>query len=120
MKKTIVYIGISLFIIFELLRVYLIMPLPGSQQMNSINLAYWLGKNQQIIRIVGWLIISRPLIEIFRNSTTKNKIFVTLLLIVYGAVAFLFNFKMEADKMFYQPQVVRLVSADKNQVGDEK
>ena len=115
-----VYTGIALLIIFEFLRVYLIMPLPGSQQMNSINLAYWLGNNQHIIRIIGWLIISFPLLELFRTGTTKNKIFAALFLIAYGAVGFLFNFKMEADKMFYQPQVVRMVPTDKNQVGDEK
>lgn len=120
MKKTIVYTGITLLIIFEFLRVYLIMPLPGSQQMNSINLAYWLGNNQQFIRIIGWLIISFPLLELFRTGTTTNKIFAILLLIAYGAVGFLFNFKMEADKMFYQPQEVRMVPIDKNQVGDEK
>ncbi|MFN9999095.1 MAG: hypothetical protein ACK52X_05675, partial [bacterium] len=51
MKKTIVFIALLLLIIFELLRVYLIMPLPGSQRMNSIHLAYWLGSIITVIRI---------------------------------------------------------------------
>ena len=40
--KKIFYIGVLGFGLFEILNVYFIMPMPGSQQMNSIDLAYFL------------------------------------------------------------------------------
>ena len=40
--KKIFYAGITGLILFEILNVYLIMPMPGSQRMNSIDIAYFL------------------------------------------------------------------------------
>jgi hypothetical protein len=120
MKKAIVFIGLLLLIFFELLRVYLIMPLPGSQRMNSIELAYWLGSNQTIIRIALGLLLAYPLVQLLRHGSKTQKIITLLLLVIYGVVAYLFNFKMEADKMFYQPKLVRMATIDSNRVGEDK
>jgi hypothetical protein len=120
MKNALLFIGILLLIAFEFLRVYLIMPLPGSQRMNSIGIAYWLGSNQTIIRIIGGLLIAYPMWNTLKQGTKSNKILLSLLLVAYGVVAYLFNFKMEADKMFYQPKLVQMVSIDSNCVDDEK
>jgi len=120
MKKTIVFIALLLLIIFELLRVYLIMTLPGSQRMNSIHLAYWLGSNQTFIRIALGLLLAYPLLQLLRHGTKKQKIVTLMLLVIYGVVAYLFNWKMEADKMFYQPKQVRMVPEENNRVGDDK
>ena len=40
--KKIFYLGIISYIFFEIANVYFIMPMPGSQEMNSINVAYFL------------------------------------------------------------------------------
>jgi len=120
MKKTTVFIGLLLLIIFELLRVYLIMPLPGSQRMNSIHLAYWLGSNQTIIRITLGLLLAYPLVQLLSQGTKTQKIVTLILLVIYGVVAYLFNWKMEADKMFYQPKQVQIVPVENNRVGDDK
>ena len=120
MKKTIVFIALLLLIIFELLRVYLIMPLPGSQRMNSIHLAYWLGSNQTIIRITLGLLLAYPLVQLLSQGTKTQKIVTLILLVIYGVVAYLFNWKMEADKMFYQPKQVQIVPVENNRVGDDK
>ena len=67
------YLSFILLIIFECLRVYLIMPMPGSQTFNSIDLAYFLGANKNIIRIVLYLIILIPFIKIIKGSLISRR-----------------------------------------------
>jgi len=40
MMKKLFYLGITLLVLFELANVFFIMPMPGSQRMSSIDLAY--------------------------------------------------------------------------------
>ena len=63
------YLSFTFLIIFECLRVYLIMPMPGSQTFNSIDLAYFLGSNKTIIRIILYLIILIPFIKIIKGNS---------------------------------------------------
>jgi len=97
------YVSFTLLIIFECLRVYLIMPMPGSQTFNSIDLAYFLGSNKNIIRIILYLIILIPFINIIKGNSTWQKIGLGFLTILYIAIFYVFTFMMEADKMFLQP-----------------
>ena len=97
------YLSFILLIIFECLRVYLIMPMPGSQTFNSIDLAYFLGANKNIIRIVLYLIILIPFIKIIKGNSIWEKIGLGVLSLVYIAIFYVFTFMMEADKMFLQP-----------------
>ncbi len=49
-----VYAGI---ILYEIAKVYFIMPMPGSQQMNSIDAAYCLHTWRWPLRILFWAMI---------------------------------------------------------------
>ena len=97
------YLSFILLIIFECLRVYLIMPMPGSQTFNSIDLAYFLGANKNSIRIVLYLIILIPFIKIIKGNSTWEKVGLGILSLVYIGIFYAFTFVMEADKMFLQP-----------------
>src|SRR5574339_202312 len=104
--------GLIGLLLFEIANVYFIMPMPGSQQMNSIDLAYFLYKWRWIFR---GLFAAMIFIGLFR-STWKRKwtlIFPALLLI---AVIYMANFVMTADHMFYQPKTKLLVTATDNKV----
>ena len=120
MKKAIAILVLMLLIIFECLRVYLIMPLPGSQQFDSIELAYFLGSNKWMIRLIGYLIAFIPMILIIRNGIKKEKIIIGVLTVVYLIVFYVFTFQMEADKMFYQPTKVVSTSLSKNKIPNNK
>ena len=48
--KKIFYLGFFGLLLFEIFNFYLIMPMPGSQQMNSIDTAYFLYKWRWIFR----------------------------------------------------------------------
>ena len=103
MKKWMLYVSFILLIVFECLRVYLIMPMPGSQTFDSIDLAYFLGANKNSIRIVLYLIILIPFIKIIKGNSTWEKVGLGILSLVYIGIFYAFTFVMEADKMFLQP-----------------
>ena len=120
MKKAVAILVLMFLIIFECLRVYLIMPLPGSQQFDSIELAYFLGSNKWMIRLIGYLIAFIPMILIIRNGIKKEKMIIGVLTVVYLIVFYVFTFQMEADKMFYQPTKVVSTSLSKNKIPNNK
>jgi len=104
MKRFILIAGLLLLFAAEILRVYYIMPFPGSQKADTIGFAYWLGRNIGWLRIVLFLLIALPLIQSLRYSKWWKRIALMLLLILYGTIFYFFNFRFEADKMFYQPK----------------
>jgi hypothetical protein len=120
MKNTIAILGLILLIIFECARVYLIMPLPGSQNFNSIDIAYFLGSNKWMFRFIGYLIAFIPMILIIRNGIRKEKIIIGILTVVYLIAFYVFTFQMEADKMFFQPTKVVSTSLSKNKIPNSK
>ena len=120
MRNFVLYVGLALLIVFEILRVYLIMPMPGSQEFDSIELAYFLGSNKNLIRSFGLIVIAFPLYHALRNYKLKFKILLGILLLLYLSIFYVINFKMEADKMFYQPTVIKLSTADSNKIAINK
>ena len=120
MKKSLLYFVFGLLIIFECLRVYLIMPMPGSQKSNTIELAYFLGYNKNIFRLIGYLLLLYPLFYLFKNGVKKEKVIVAIIFFIYISIFYVFNFQMEADKMFYQPTNITFLSKDKNKIPSHK
>ncbi|GAB3273008.1 hypothetical protein GCM10027347_45060 [Larkinella harenae] len=98
-------IGILLLTAAEVAKVYFIMPMPGSQEANTVELAYWIHQHIGTIRGLGWLLLAYPTYRLlFASKPVRPKILVGLLVVVYGTVYYLFNFKFLAEKMFYQPK----------------
>jgi len=120
MKKILLLAGLIIILAVEILRVYFIMPFPGSQESDTISIAYFLDKYIWYIRIVLWLLIAFPLF----NALTKNKwwakVLLGLFLVFYGVVFYAFNFKFLADKMFYQPKHKNLAAVAENKVATDK
>ena len=115
MKK---YFWFGLFglLIFEIANVYFIMPMPGSQQMNSIDLAYFLHKWRWVFRV---LFAAMIFIGLFR-SQWKRKWLLFFPIAILAAVIYMTNFVMAADHMFYQPKKVLLVTAAENKVDSNR
>jgi hypothetical protein len=110
--KKLFWFGLSGLFLFEIANVYFIMPMPGSQRMNSINIAYFLYRWRWIFRALFGLMI---IIGLFR-STWKRKWLLVIPLVIVAAVIYMANFKMAADHMFKQPKQLLLSTADKNKV----
>ncbi|HEY3385440.1 MAG TPA: DUF3179 domain-containing (seleno)protein [Saprospiraceae bacterium] len=110
--KKLFYSAVILLVVFEIANVYFIMPMPGSQEQNTIDLAYFLYSKRWIIR--GLLFI---LLLVGVKSAWKGAWWLTLLcLIIPGVVAYMTHFKMAADTMFYQPKELQLVPASQSKI----
>jgi hypothetical protein len=109
-------IGLILLIGIEILRVYFIMPFPGSQQSETIDLAYFIHTNVFWLRLVGYLVILFPIVQFFTLGRTVSKVLVTLGLVVYGIIFYFFNYRFLADKMFYQPTTKKFAFASQSKV----
>ena len=106
------WIGIIGLLLFEIANVYFIMPMPGSQQMNSIDIAYFLHKWRWVFR---GLFAAMIFLGLFR-SQWKRKWLLIFPVVILVLVIYMANFVMAADHMFYQPKKVSLVSAAENKV----
>jgi hypothetical protein len=79
------------------------MPFPGSQQSNTIKIAYFINNYIWWIRLLAIIIIISPLWHYVRKGKWWQKTIVIFFLLFYGLVAYAFNFRFLADKMFKQP-----------------
>lgn len=97
--KKVFYIGLIGLAIFEILNVYFIMPMPGSQRMNSLDLAYLLYSYRWFFRTVFGLMSVVGSVSAFKAS----KWMASGVAVVAFVVVYMFNFNMAADQMFKQP-----------------
>jgi hypothetical protein len=116
--KKLFWLGLIGLLLFEIANVYFIMPMPGSQKMNSIDAAYLLYKWRWMFRgIFGMMII----IGLFKTRWHRRWKWLLILPIgILAAVIYMANFKMAADAMFKQPKQLLLVSSDKNKVDSNR
>lgn len=84
----------------EILRIYFIMPFPGSQQANTVELAFWLHNHIFWLRIGLLLVIVIPLWLVFRARNEVTKMVFALVLALYAVLYFMANHKLQADDMF--------------------
>ncbi|SKC00081.1 DUF3179 domain-containing (seleno)protein [Dyadobacter psychrophilus] len=115
--RTLFYLGVAGIILYEIAKVYFIMPMPGSQRMNSIEIAYFLHTWRWAFRILFWLMI---IAGCTTSMAGKRKWITIILLMVAGAVTYGTNYEMAADTMFYQPSQVILYNASQNKVKDDR
>ncbi len=113
--RTLFYAGLGLLVLFEVLKVYFIMPMPGSQEMNSIDAAYFLHSYRWFFRIAFFLMVLIGTLSAFR---IKRKWIPVIPLVVAAFVVVVFNFKMTAESMFKQPETLVFKGQHENQLSD--
>lgn len=94
----------------EVLRVYFIMPFPGSQRTETIAVAYWLDTNISWLR---WLLLALAIgtaLPLWRKSGLAPKLALGLCTALFATVFYLFNFRFLADRMFLPPGSLRFTS----------
>ena len=114
--KKLFWLGFLGLVAFEVLNVYFIMPMPGSQEMNSIDAAYFLYTWRWVFRGLFALLM---LIGLFKGRWKRRWVPIIPIAIV-GAVIYFANFKMAADHMFYQPKTLLMADATANKVEAER
>jgi len=113
--KKIFYIGLTGLGLFEILNVYFIMPMPGSQQLDSIDVAYFLYIYRWFIRIAFAIMIAVGSVKAFQ---VRRKWIPALAIIPVMVIIYIFNFKMTADHMFLQPEKLVFKPRSENTLSD--
>ena len=116
MSRLFLIIGILLLLATEILRVYFIMPFPGSQHSDTIHWAYTIEKYKWLLRLTGLALIAfRPGVYL-RLRSCCQKFFFPFVILLYAVIFFFFNFRFEADKMFYQPGYKNFYGSTANKI----
>ena len=108
-------LGLVLLAAFEVANVYFIMPMPGSQRMRSLELAYLLYHWRWPVRIVGGALLVLGARRAWSDGWLKRSATIAGTFAVAG-LAYAFNFVMAADAMFRQPAVVAMATPTENRV----
>jgi hypothetical protein len=115
MNKTLFYTGLFCLAAFEILKVYFIMPMPGSQQHDTIDIAYFLRANRWILRLLFVAVTLVGAVDAFR---IKHKWLPAIPVVALLLIIYTFNFKMLADKMFLQPENLSFKNRTENVLTD--
>jgi Protein of unknown function (DUF3179) len=102
-KRVILFMALLLLFSAEILRVYFVMPFPGSQVSSTVSYAYWLEQSIVWIRILGLLLLFFAMLIVFKNGRIWEKILLSLIGVSYAVVFFIFNFRLQAENIFHQP-----------------
>lgn len=113
------YLGASLLATLEFLNVWFIMPLPGSQRMRSIDVAYAIYQWRWPLRIAFGVLLLAGFPAALRATGWKRWL-TPVTLLAAGGVAYMTNFVMAADQMFKQPTVVTMLPAASNKVPGDR
>lgn len=108
--------GIVILVGAEFLKVYYIMPFPGSQEDETIRFAYMLHNNIWLFRILGLAIIAWPAWTFFRSGKIWAQWPTAVAIFLWVFIAYMTNFRFLADKMFEQPKHTSLLTVTENKI----
>lgn len=114
MKKAL-FAGLAILALFEIANVYFIMPLPYSQRVRSIDVAYALYRSRWVIRAIAALLIAAGARGVWQAGGWRRVAAVGAMVVV-GAVAYVTNFVMAADRIFIAPETLMMRPASSNVV----
>lgn len=124
MKKMLAFVfgflGLATLIGFEIASVYYIMPFPGSQRQESIELAYYLVNHIHYFRWIGAILLMFPTYYFITSGTTTHKVLLVAFGLVYLMIYYQVNFRLQADVMFLQPRNIQFLESDKSKVDRKK
>lgn len=109
------YFGLVLWLLFEMANVYFVMPLPFSQRIGSIDVAYFLYSWRWGFRALIAVTLVGGVPAVWRDSPW-HKMLASASLLVTGTVVYVIVFKMSADRMFIQPNSIVLRRAEQSAV----
>jgi hypothetical protein len=113
-------LGVLVLFGFEIASIYYIMPFPGSQRDESVELAYFLVNHIHYFRLAGLLLMAYPIYSFVFKGTTTQRVMLIGLILLYLMLFYQVNYRMQADSMFKQPRTITLLNAEQNKVDKQK
>ncbi|SDP18991.1 Protein of unknown function [Mucilaginibacter sp. OK268] len=115
-RSRIFWLGIILLIVPGLVHAYLLMPFPGSQDLNAITICYYLEKIVNPLRVIGALLIVWYLVKYYAKNTVRGKIVkIVLLLLCLGSFYFT-DIAYKAETMFKETDAIKFANGLTNKV----
>lgn len=115
LSTRIFWIGVVGLALLEIALVYFIMPMPGSQRMRSLELAYALYSWRWAGRAVFGALVLYGALGAWRGAG-RLRALLPVSLVALASLVYVVNFRMAADSMFLQPRTLRLVPVAMNRV----
>jgi hypothetical protein len=115
MMRRLFVFGVIGLLLTEVANVYFIMPMPGSQQMRSIDAAYAVYRWRWLLRALFGAMIVGGLPAMWRLAGWRRAA-VAASLVALAAVTYVVNFQMSADHMFRQTTALNMQPASHNKV----
>lgn len=100
--------------VFELANVYFVMPFPGSQRLDSVDLAYALYRWRWPLRGLFGALLVAGLPAAWGSRARRRRVVAALAAV--AATAYAANFRLAADRVFEPPRTLVLRPADGNEV----
>src|SRR5437870_4338896 len=98
--KRLFYISVWLLVLFEIANVYFIMPMPFSQRMRSIDLAYGIYSARWIVRAVLGATAIATALAAWRGTRSYWRIVPVTTALGGAFILYAANFQMSADRIF--------------------
>ncbi|MCE2803031.1 MAG: DUF3179 domain-containing (seleno)protein [Gemmatimonadota bacterium] len=111
-------LGLLALALFEAAAVWFVMPLPGSQRVRSVELAYTLHALRWPIRALCLVMIAWGAPAAPRAGWRRWAL--TVLALATGGITYATNFVMAADRIFQQPESVTMVAAAATEVAPDR
>jgi len=110
-SRVLIVLLILFLFLAEFFRVYLVMPFPGSQISDTVDIAYWLERHIVWIRILILLLGIIALGRILKGGKTWEKVSLSLALFGYIPLFTVLNFRIAADRKFLKPTNKSFITA---------
>lgn len=109
MRYTLIIAILFLLLLHEVACVYFIMPFPGSQEFDSVHLAYFLNTYTYAIRSTLLLALASVVWKYTKAGAAPSKFLLGIGVGLYLAVAVGIQYAMTAEEMFKQPIIKRFL-----------
>ncbi|UTA69304.1 DUF3179 domain-containing (seleno)protein [Emticicia sp. 21SJ11W-3] len=118
LKNRLFWIGAVVFILPALVQAYLLMPFPGSQDLEAIKITYFLEKIILPSRIIGLLLLIVPVWSFLTNGTIKQKVWLGVVALISIGLFYFTDVAYRAQEMFKEPVKIQFAGKKDNQVPD--
>ncbi|MDB4898883.1 MAG: hypothetical protein JWN53_691 [Gemmatimonadetes bacterium] len=109
------YVGVAGAILTEVVNVYFVMPMPGSQRLPSVGVAYLLYRWRWVLRGLFVALMAAGAWPAWRTAGRRRWAMPGSLAVV-ALVVYVVNFRMAADHMFRQPHGLNMQPVERNRV----
>ena len=114
------FLGLFFFLVPSLLHAYLLMPFPGSQDLEAMTLAYYLEYWLHMTRVIGLLLLAVPTYHALRYGGILKRIAIVTLFAACFGIFYFTDIIFSAEHMFREPTTRQFLPASNTRVDADR